>query len=175
MTAETKLLDAIAFAARAHDGQWRKDNRTPYVSHVYRVAMIVRHIFNCDDERMLIAAVLHDTIEDTNTDYDDVHEAFGAEIADWVAVLTKNKSMPHDAREAAYGSSLAAAPWQVQVCKLADIFDNLTDNASLTAKGREKGLGNASRYLEALRDDLKEEARRAWKIVSELYLEKRAE
>jgi (p)ppGpp synthase/HD superfamily hydrolase len=175
MTAETKLLDAIAFAARAHDGQWRKDNRTPYVSHVYRVAMIVRHIFNCDDERMLIAAVLHDTIEDTNTDYDDVHEAFGAEIADWVAVLTKNKSMPHDAREVAYGRGLTAAPWQVQVCKLADIYDNLSDNASLTAKGRLKGLGNAKRYLEALEADLKEEARPAWQKVFAFYEEKLAQ
>jgi guanosine-3',5'-bis(diphosphate) 3'-pyrophosphohydrolase len=175
MPADSSLLDAIAFAARAHHGQLRKDNRTPYVSHVYRVAMIVRNIFNCDDPRLLMAAVLHDTIEDTNTDYDDVQESFGAEIADWVAALTKNKSIPHDEREAVYGRGLAAAPWQVQVCKLADIFDNLTDNASLTAKGRQKGLGNAKRYLEALQTDLKAEARPAWKIVSDLYLKKLGE
>jgi len=175
MTPESQLLDAIAFAARAHHGQLRKDNRTPYVSHVYRVAMIVRTVFNCDDPRMLMAAALHDTIEDTNTDYDDIQQTFGAEIADWVAALTKNKSMPQDQREAAYGRGLAAAPWQVQVCKLADVFDNLTDNASLTAMGRQKGLGNAKRYLETLQTDLKEQARPAWKIVSDLYLKKLVE
>ena len=166
------VLDAIAFAARAHQGQLRKDKVTPYVSHVYRVAMIVRQVFGCDDSRLLVAAILHDTIEDTTTDYDDIHEAFGAEIAGWVAALTKNKSLPHDEREAAYGRGLAAAPWQVQVCKLADIFDNLTDNASLTAKGRHKGLANAKRYLEALQTDLKEPARPAWNIVSELLQKK---
>jgi guanosine-3',5'-bis(diphosphate) 3'-pyrophosphohydrolase len=139
------------------------------------VAMIVLHLFRCDDPRMLTAAVLHDTIEDTNTDYDDIGAAFGAEIAGWVALLTKNKSLPHDEREVAYGRGLTGAPWQVQVCKLADVYDNLTDNASLTAQGRLKGLGNAKRYLEAIEADLKEPARPAWQLVSHLYEQKRAE
>src|SRR5262245_29008948 len=89
-------LHAIALAARAHQGQLRKDGRTPYVSHVFRVCLIVRDLFGCDDGRVLCAAVLHDTIEDTTTDYDDLEEAFGAEVAGWVALLTKNKSLPHD-------------------------------------------------------------------------------
>src|SRR5438093_1326783 len=96
------VLNAIAFAARAHHGHMRKDEKTPYVSHVFRVAAIVRNVFGFDDPRMLATAVLHDTIEDTKTDYDDLVEEFGTPIADWVAALTKNKSLPHDEREAAY-------------------------------------------------------------------------
>jgi guanosine-3',5'-bis(diphosphate) 3'-pyrophosphohydrolase len=161
-------LDAIALAARAHHGQMRKDHRTPYISHPFRVCMIVRDLFGCADARVLTAAVLHDTIEDTTTDYDDIEEAFGTEVADWVAALTKNKSLPHDERETVYGQALARAPWQVQLCKLADIFDNLTDSQQLTPPSRQKSLGNARRYLAALASDLKEEAAQAWQIVAEL-------
>ena len=67
---------AASFAARAHDGQKRKDGRTPYVAHPYRVAMVIRHVFGCEDETILAAALLHDVIEDTTVDYDDVAEAF---------------------------------------------------------------------------------------------------
>src|SRR5438132_11061847 len=93
------LLDAVAFAARAHRGQLRKDGATPYVSHVFRACLVVRHVFGFDDERMLTAALLHDTIEDTTTDFDDVTERFGPEVAAWVACLSKDKRLPDDQRE----------------------------------------------------------------------------
>src|SRR4051812_8681662 len=85
--------DAAAFAARAHRHQIRRDDKTPYVSHVYRVAMTVRHVFGCEDERVIAAALLHDTIEDTTTDYDELEERFGRDIADMVSALTKNMAM----------------------------------------------------------------------------------
>src|SRR5262249_38528700 len=114
------LLDAIAYAARAHDGQRRKDGRTPYVSHVFRVCLITRHLFGVDDPKVLQAAVLHDTVEDTTTDFDDIEERFGAEVARWVAARSKAKRQQDQAREAEYCRILSASPWQVRVCKLAD-------------------------------------------------------
>src|SRR5207245_2791074 len=113
------LLEAIAFAGRAHRNQLRKDNKTPYLSHVVRVAFIVRHVFGIEDERVLTAAVLHDTIEDTTTDFDEIEDHFGSEIASWVALLSKDKRLPDPEREAAYQAGLAQAPWQVKICKLA--------------------------------------------------------
>src|SRR5438270_10424969 len=107
------LLDAIAFAARAHDGQRRKDGRTPYVSHVFRVCLIARHLFGVDDPQVLLAAVLHDTIEDTTTDFDDIEERFGAQVARWVAALSKDKRQQDQGREAEYCKTLSASPWQV--------------------------------------------------------------
>src|ERR1700730_1290393 len=71
------LLEAIAFAARAHRNQLRKDGETPYVSHVFRVCLIVRDRFGVADPQVLTAAVLHDTVEDTTTDFDDLEEIFG--------------------------------------------------------------------------------------------------
>src|SRR5216683_2353929 len=94
------LLEAIAFATRAHQGQLRKDGRTPYVSHVFRVCLILRQVFGIDDSQALTAAVLHDTVEDTTTDFDDLEEKFGADVARWVAALSKDKRLPEKEREA---------------------------------------------------------------------------
>src|SRR5437868_3381466 len=127
------LLDAIAFAARAHQHQLRKDKHTPYHSHVFRVCLIVRHFFGIDDDVVLTAAVLHDTIEDTPADYDDIAERFGSTVAGYVAALSKDMRLPEEDREAAYRAVLAAAPWQVKICKLADVYDNLIDSAHLGA------------------------------------------
>jgi guanosine-3',5'-bis(diphosphate) 3'-pyrophosphohydrolase len=162
------LLEAVAFAARAHQGQLRKDKATPYVSHVFRVGMIVREIFGIADPRVLTAAVLHDVIEDTTTDHDDLSKQFGREVADWVAALSKDKRLGEDEREQTYGDTLAQAPWQVQVCKLADVFDNVLDSGSMSAEARARSFRNAHRYLERLKAGLKEEARRPWEIVAQL-------
>src|SRR5947207_14097454 len=87
------LLSAASFAARAHRHQLRKDNQTPYAAHPFRVCLIVRHVFGFDDPKALAAALLHDTIEDTTTDRDDLIEQFGAEVAEWVAALTKDNRL----------------------------------------------------------------------------------
>jgi guanosine-3',5'-bis(diphosphate) 3'-pyrophosphohydrolase len=168
------VLEAIAFAARAHRGQLRKDGQTPYVSHVFRVCFILRDVFAIDDHRALTAAVLHDTIEDTATDFDDIQEHFDAEIAGWVATLSKDKRRIWDEREAVYEKQLAQAPWQVQVCKLADVFDNLLDRERMPAEKRVKSLRNAHHYLDALRSNLRPEADKAWQIVAGLLEEIRA-
>ena len=79
-----RLLDAVAFAARAHRHHLRKDGRTPYASHVFRVCLVLRHVFGVEDPDALAAALLHDTIEDTTTDFDDLKEHFGGRVAGWV-------------------------------------------------------------------------------------------
>src|SRR3954451_2356983 len=112
-----ELLEAASFASRAHQGQNRKDGVTPYASHPFRVCLIVRDLFGHDDPRMLITALLHDVIEDTTTDYDDIEEQHGGEIATWVGYLTKDKRLPDERREQAYIQGLKETPWQVQVCK----------------------------------------------------------
>jgi guanosine-3',5'-bis(diphosphate) 3'-pyrophosphohydrolase len=162
------LLDAIAFAARAHRAQFRKDGQTPYVSHVYRVCFVVRHVFGVDDPRVLTAAVLHDTIEDTTTDYDDLREEFGEEVASWVAALSKDMRRREDERERAYMAELAQSPWQVQVCKLADIFDNLLDCSTMPPEKQATVRKRARDYLGALHTDLKPEARPHWDTVAGL-------
>src|SRR3954471_7857848 len=109
---------AASVAARFHQGQVRKDGKTPYIAHPFRVAMTVRDIFGIDDPVALAAALLHDVIEDTTADYDDLEEKFGRDVADVVAALTKDMRMQEELREKAYDEQLARAPWQARAVKL---------------------------------------------------------
>ena len=159
------VFEAIAFAARAHEGQTRKDGETPYVSHVFRVCTVVRHVFGFDDPQMLAAALLHDTIEDTTTDCDDITEHFGPVVAKWVGALTKDARLPNDEREAEYARVLAAADWQVKVLKLADVYDNTGDCRHFAPNGRRKTLKKSRFYLDAVRAGIPADAQHVIKLV----------
>jgi guanosine-3',5'-bis(diphosphate) 3'-pyrophosphohydrolase len=166
------LLEAVSFAARAHQGQLRKDGETPYHSHVFRACLVVRHVFGIDDQKVQTAAVLHDTLEDTRTDHDDLSEAFGKDVADWVAALSKDKRLPEREREEEYCQTLSRAPWQVKVCKLADIFDNVMDSKwTSSPEQRAKVFHRAHQYLKALQQAMPEQARQPWEIVARLVAE----
>jgi (p)ppGpp synthase/HD superfamily hydrolase len=166
MTAPEDLpFRAASFAAQRHKHQFRKDKETPYVSHVFRVCLVVRHVFGFNDTRMLATALLHDTIEDTNTDYDDIADEFGHDVARWVAALTKETRLPDDEREVKYMAGLADAEWQVKACKLADIYDNLGDSASLSTESRKKTVVRSRRYLDSLSNPLPEEIREAFRLT----------
>ncbi len=153
MTALHKLplwQHAASFAARCHAGQLRKDHKTPYVAHPFRVALTVRQLFGVDDEVAMAAALLHDVIEDTPADYDDVLEQFGAEVAGAVAALTKDMRMPEAEREAAYDRQLTAASWQARLVKLADVYDNFCD--TLDANSQRKAGLKIERAIECAGD-----------------------
>lgn len=122
-------MKAASFAARKHNGQIRKDGKTPYVAHPFRVAMIVRDVFGFADEEMLAAALLHDTIEDTPTDHDDISKLFGEKVAGIVSALTKDMRLPKESREEAYDRQLAEGPWEARLIKLADVYDNISEAA----------------------------------------------
>lgn len=137
------LLFAISFAARAHQGHFRKDGQTPYIAHPLRVTAVASLLFGVTDTETLMAAVLHDTIEDTKTDHDDLSQQFGSRVADYVAALSKDKRLPEERREREYHDALAAAPAAVQLCKLADVYDNLLDSRGMDAAARRKKIDKA--------------------------------
>ncbi len=139
--------NAAGFAARMHLGQTRKDGVTPYVSHPFRVAMTVRDVFGCADETALAAALLHDVIEDTPADYDEVADDFGHEVARIVAALTKDMRLPEPQREPAYDDGLRAADWRAHLIKLADQYDNL-GNAMAEDRKLAKFLEKCGRAIE---------------------------
>lgn len=139
------VQQAISFAARKHRCQKRKDRLTPYVAHPFRVFFTVSQVFGIEDAVALCAAVLHDTIEDTQTDYDEILERFGPEVADSVAALTKDMRLREDLREAAYDEGLVRASWQARAVKLADVYDNFCD--ALDPAGRAKVVPKIHRAL----------------------------
>lgn len=148
---EASWQRAVAFAARKHAGQLRKDGQTPYASHPVRVAIIVRHVFDITDDTALTAALLHDTIEDTTTDHDELTQHFGTAVADAVAAVSKDGRLPHDKREFAYDCQIAAASWQARLVKLADVYDNFCD--ARDDKERAKFAEKARRAIKCAGDD----------------------
>ncbi|MCP4758031.1 MAG: HD domain-containing protein [Planctomycetes bacterium] len=129
---------AAAIAAAAHEGQERK-NGTPYIQHPARVAALLA--WAGGDDSLIAAGFLHDVIEDGPTDYDDILEACGEDVADWVVLMTKDMRLREDIREPAYIKQLTDGAWQGRAVKLADQIDNwqdgLTDTATLE-KRRDK-------------------------------------
>jgi guanosine-3',5'-bis(diphosphate) 3'-pyrophosphohydrolase len=89
--------------------------------------MTVSHVFGCTDPVVITAALLHDTIEDTTTDYEDISERFGREVAELVSALTKNMALPEERREDEYDGRLAKAGWRARLVKLGDVYDNYCD------------------------------------------------
>lgn len=165
------VLNAISFAARAHRHQLRKDDKTPYVAHVVRVMFICRDVFGVTDPHILAAAVLHDTIEDTTTDYDDLLEQFGADVARSVAALTKDGRLVDTERERVYCEALVAGGTPVVFCKLADMFDNLTDSEHLKPDAKTKSLKRIRHYLDGLKPAVTSETEWAYRIVEETWRE----
>lgn len=129
--------EAASFAARMHRGQARSDGETPYFAHPVRVAMTVRDLFGCNDEAAIAAALLHDVIEDTEADYDDLLERFGEVVAEAVASMSKDMRLREDLREPLYDKSLLEGGWRGRLIKLADVHDNLCD---LSSTGKLDGM-----------------------------------
>jgi len=81
--------EAIRFAVAAHSGMTRKRESTPYILHPLEVAVIAGRMTS--DEEVLAAAVLHDTVEDTETTIEDIEKRFGSRVAALVASETEDK------------------------------------------------------------------------------------
>ena len=95
-----RLLAAIAFAADKHRDQRRKDAvASPYINHPIALANVLANEADIDDERVLIAAVLHDTLEDTETTVQELVRHFGQEIAEIVLEVSDDKALPKAARK----------------------------------------------------------------------------
>lgn len=87
--AETKLDRAIVFATTAHEGQVRKYANTPYIYHPLEVAMICASM--TDDEDVIVAGLLHDTVEDTDVTIEQIEKLFGDKVKALVESETENK------------------------------------------------------------------------------------
>ena len=120
------LIDfAYDFAKKAHSEQKRKYTGEPYINHAVSVALIVSEV--TDDCDMLAAALLHDTVEDTEVVIEGIQQSFGFRIASFVNELTEF-SIPSDGnrkvRKELDRRFLARASVQAQTIKLADLIDN---------------------------------------------------
>jgi (p)ppGpp synthase/HD superfamily hydrolase len=146
------LVDAEKLARKKHQHQRRDDKVTPYSDHLEKVVKILKKI-GIRDESILCAGWLHDTIEDTDTDYDDINKDFGIETANIVATVTKDTRMIKEYREIAYCKQLKEGTWQAQIVKFADILANLNDlkSSNGTNSERKEKAKNKLKYYDAIK------------------------
>lgn len=124
----SKLLEAVSLSAKKHRFQTRKGaGAEPYINHPLEVANILANIGNVTDHEILMAAVLHDTIEDTETTAEELTDLFGERVCAIVLEVTDDKSLPkHERklRQIEHAPHLSPAAKQV---KLADKISNIQD------------------------------------------------
>ena len=125
------LMEAIAFAADKHRHQRRKDKEaSPYINHPIALAHLLVTTAGVEEPVVLQAAILHDTIEDTQTSYAELLDRFGKEVADAVAEVTDDKSLPKERRKELQVEHAPHASRAAALVKLADKICNLRDMAA---------------------------------------------
>ncbi len=126
-----RLLQAIAFAADKHRDQRRKyANASPYINHPIALANVLANEGGVTEETVLIAAILHDTIEDTETTADELRRHFGDAITAIVLEVSDDKSLPKAERKRLQVEHAAHISREAQLVKLADKICNLRDIAT---------------------------------------------
>lgn len=126
----------INFAAIKHRDQRRSDSKeTPYINHPIGVAYILTSEGNVTDLDVVIAAILHDTVEDTDTSFDEIENEFGSKIRDIVAEVTDDKSLPKMERKRLQIEHALTASREAKLVKLADKLYNLRDLQKEIPKG----------------------------------------
>ena len=121
------LFKALAFSAEKHRTQKRKDiDKSPYINHPIALANILAKRWVID-ENVLCAAILHDTIEDTETTADELRKHFGEKITSIVLEVSDDKSLDKDIRKQLQIDHAASLSREAKLVKLADKIANITD------------------------------------------------
>ena len=124
------LFRALAFAAHKHRDQRRKDaEASPYINHPIALAEVLAREGGVIDAEVLAAALLHDTVGDTDTSHEELVAAFGRIIADVVAEVTDDKALPKAERKRLQVEHSAGLSRGAKLVKLADKICNLRDVA----------------------------------------------
>lgn len=136
MNPMAELMQCVQFAASKHQNQRRKNpNKTPYINHPINVATILAVEAGIDDKEVLQAAVLHDTVEDTETTFEEIEFAFGKNVADIVREVTDDKTLPKQERKRLQIVHAKTSSKKAKLVKLADKLDNLRDLLVISPEG----------------------------------------
>ena len=125
------ILSSATFAAARHRDQRRKDaEASPYINHPLTLADILAREGGVTDANVIAAALLHDTVEDTETTIEEIADHFGARVAGIVAEVTDDKSLAKAERKRLQIVKAPAKSHEAKLVKLADKIANLRDIAN---------------------------------------------
>lgn len=141
------LLRAIDFAARKHRAQRRKDEAaSPYINHPVSVALLLAEVGGVSDPDILSAAILHDTLEDTETTAAELEAAFGSRVRALVQEVSDDRSLPKSERKRLQVEHARSLSQGAALIKLGDKIDNVRD--IMTAPPRGWSLPRRTEYLD---------------------------
>ncbi len=130
------IFEALEFASHKHRDQRRKDaDASPYINHPLALAHILSREGKISDSIVLCAALLHDTVEDTETTLDELEREFGAEVAAIVAEVTNDASLSKAEQKRLQVANAASKSRGAKLVKLADKISNLRDIAATPPAG----------------------------------------
>ncbi len=128
MTETALLLDALRFAADKHRFQRRKDpEASPYINHPIAAADLLARVGGVTDNVTLLAAVLHDTVEDTETTPAELEAQFGTEVRAVVEEVTDDKTLPKEERKRLQIEHASHLSERAKLVKMADKICNVLD------------------------------------------------
>jgi (p)ppGpp synthase/HD superfamily hydrolase len=174
------ILKAMRFSAEKHNDQRRKDSRSsPYINHPIQVAETLWSVGGVRDEALLIAAILHDTIEDTDATPEELRREFGEEVLALVLEVTDDKSLPKEVRkqlqiETAPHKSVRAKMLKLadKTCNVRDVVKSPPEDWSLKRKQEYllwtekviKGVRGSNKELESFYDEVLSEGKQFLKM-----------
>ncbi len=142
-----ELLRAANFAAQRHAQQRRKGAAgEPYVNHLLEVAGMLADATGGSDTNLLIAALLHDTVEDVQVSREEIEREFGADVAGLVLEVTDDKSLPKARRKALQVEHAPHKSGRARMLKIADKISNL--RALVTSPPPDWSLERKAEYFE---------------------------
>lgn len=128
MTEPAELLKAASYAANKHAGQKRKgDSAAPYINHPLEVANLLANKGKIEDSDILIAAILHDTIEDTSATKEEISRIFGEKVCQYVLEVTDDKNLGKAERKQKQIEHAPRLSFGAKQIKLGDKISNITD------------------------------------------------
>ena len=141
------ILNAANFAASKHAAQKRKGAAAePYINHLIEVAHLASLALSEPDPNLIIAALLHDVIEDCGVTKDELTKQFGSDVANLVMDVTDDKSLPKAERKRLQVVNASKISARAQIIKLADKISNV--RAILTSPPADWSLERQREYLE---------------------------
>lgn len=175
MTLDHDLVKkATEYAAEQHLGQTRKDEaNTPYINHPIALANLLTNYAGINDTDVIVAALLHDTVEDTSTTVEEIEELFGTKIRDIVIEVTDDKSLPSPERKRLQIEHAAKISYEAKLVKLADKICNLQD--ILASPPRKWSLQRKQEYFDwakAVIDQLRGTNEKLEALFDEVYQQK---
>lgn len=125
------IFNALRFAAERHKTQRRKGGReVPYINHPIDVATLLATVAGVTDPEILAAALLHDTVEDTDTTLDEISAQFGETVAAIVAEVTDDCALPSDERKRIQEVEAPFKSHPARLIRIADKTSNIGDIAT---------------------------------------------